>query len=88
MNLTDREMKAIRLLKDIQQVDNDRKLILKGEFPTILGFKTNTTHKAIDILNCKRESALLQLRELLNDSDTVDTIPLEKTRTGGYTRSS
>ena len=91
MKLTEREERALRLLRDVQTCDIDINAIMKGEKePKDLGFKTNISKKAFDILDIKRSNALQELRKLLDkedDEEDEDTIYLEKTRTKGLTRS-
>ena len=70
------------LLKDIQKTDKDIKLIIKGEQPTNLGFKTNIKQKAYDVLHTKRDTAIQQLRELLNGENEEEEDRLFLVRRG------
>ena len=86
MKLTEREERALRLLRDVQRCDIDINAIMKGEKePKDLGFNTNISKKAFDILNTKRDTAMQQLRELLDneDEDNNSGLVLERTRIKG-----
>ena len=76
--LTERESRAIRLLRDVQRCDIDIHSILKGE-KTLeeLGFSPKIIQKnngrgAMDILENKRECVLEELRKVLDNKDNED----------------
>ena len=98
MELTPREERALRLLRDVQRLDMDIHFILKGEKSLgELGFSPKLIEKndgrdAMDILENKRDFVIQELRKLLNPEDEEykledKSLYLEKTRTKGLTKS-